>query len=72
MALFRGELTAWRVAFLYAADHFPAFGAGINGPQLSGVFRAYFPNAPIFVAHSIYFWRSWVTMGSSGWQSTCC
>ena len=54
-ASFQGRLHAWRVAFMYASDHFP-FGAGIYGAQLPGVYRAYYPNDPILhAAHSIYF-----------------
>ena len=51
---FQGRVTAWHVAFRYAADHFP-FGAGFYGPQLSGVFNSYFPNEDAHAAHSIYF-----------------
>jgi putative inorganic carbon (HCO3(-)) transporter len=51
---FTGRVFAWRVAVNYAADHFP-FGAGFYGPQLAGVFHAYFPNEFIHAAHSIYF-----------------
>ena len=53
-ASFEGRLYAWRVAFYYARDHFP-FGAGLYGPQLGGIFHAYFPKQPIHAAHSIYF-----------------
>jgi putative inorganic carbon (HCO3(-)) transporter len=53
-ASFSGRLTAWRVAFLYARDHFP-FGAGFYGPQLKGIYNAYFPNESYHAAHSIYF-----------------
>ena len=51
---FTGRLMAWRVAYLYASDHFP-FGAGFYGPQLGAVFHSYFPNAFLHAAHSIYF-----------------
>src|SRR6185312_9610623 len=37
-ASFEGRLYAWRVAYLYASDHFP-FGAGFYGPQLGNVFH---------------------------------
>lgn len=51
---FEGRVMAWKVAFMYATDHFP-FGAGFYGPQLSGIFNAYFPGAMTHAAHSIYF-----------------
>jgi probable O-glycosylation ligase (exosortase A-associated) len=51
---FEGRLYAWRVAFLYASQHFP-FGAGFYGPQLPGVFHYYFPDQTPRAAHSIYF-----------------
>jgi probable O-glycosylation ligase (exosortase A-associated) len=51
---FEGRLYAWRVAFRYASDHFP-FGAGFYGPQLSAIFRHYFPDQTPHAAHSIYF-----------------
>lgn len=51
---FQGRVMAWQVAFKYATDHFP-FGAGFYGPQLSGIFNAYFPGATTHAAHSIYF-----------------
>ncbi len=54
MDLFQGRVTAWHVAFQYAADHFP-FGAGFYGPQLSGIFNSYFPYETAHAAHSIYF-----------------
>ena len=50
----QGRLYAWRVAFLYASDHFP-FGAGFSGPQLGLIFHHYFPDQPAHAAHSIYF-----------------
>lgn len=53
-ASFTGRLTAWRVAYMYARDHFP-FGAGFYGPQLKGIFNYYFPDQPYHAAHSIYF-----------------
>ena len=51
---FAGRVMAWKVAFKYATDHFP-FGAGFYGPQLTGIFNAYFPGANNHAAHSIYF-----------------
>ena len=39
---FEGRLYAWRVAFLYASQHFP-FGAGFYGAQLGVIFHQYFP-----------------------------
>jgi putative inorganic carbon (HCO3(-)) transporter len=51
---FEGRLDAWRVAFLYASDHFP-FGAGFYGPQLAAIFHHYLPDRPPRAAHSIYF-----------------
>jgi putative inorganic carbon (HCO3(-)) transporter len=51
---FTGRLMAWRVAYMYASDHFP-FGAGFYGPQLGTLFHAYFPNEYLHAAHSIYF-----------------
>lgn len=51
---FEGRLYAWRVAFLYASDHFP-FGAGFYGPQLEPIFHHYFPDQLLHAAHSIYF-----------------
>ena len=53
-ASFHGRWIAWQVATRYATDHFP-FGAGFYGPQLSGIFNAYFPLEPNHAAHSIYF-----------------
>jgi probable O-glycosylation ligase (exosortase A-associated) len=53
-ASFEGRVYAWRVAFLYAADHFP-FGAGFYGPQLAVIFNHYFPDQVARAAHSIYF-----------------
>jgi putative inorganic carbon (hco3(-)) transporter len=51
---FQGRLTAWSVAYQYAADHFP-LGAGFAGPQLKAVYNYYYPNAETHAAHSIYF-----------------
>lgn len=51
---FQGRVTAWRVAYLYATDHFP-FGAGLYGPQIKAVFGTYFPDEAVHAAHSIYF-----------------
>jgi putative inorganic carbon (HCO3(-)) transporter len=51
---FEGRVMAWKVAFRYATEHFP-FGAGFYGPQLTGIFNAYFPGANNHAAHSIYF-----------------
>jgi probable O-glycosylation ligase (exosortase A-associated) len=51
---FHGREVAWQVAYRYAVDHFP-FGAGFYGPQLSGVFHAYFPQEESHAAHSIFF-----------------
>ena len=53
-ASFTGRVTAWKVAFDYAVDHFP-FGAGFYGPQLPGIFNRYFPGEVAHAAHSIYF-----------------
>lgn len=53
-ASFQGRVTAWHVAFRYATDHFP-FGAGFYGPQLKGIFNAYYPGEDAHAAHSIYF-----------------
>jgi probable O-glycosylation ligase (exosortase A-associated) len=53
-ASFQGRLNAWRVAFLYASDHFP-FGAGFSAPQMSAVFNHYLPGEIPRAAHSIYF-----------------
>src|SRR5215469_10804963 len=53
-ASFSGRLTAWRVATLYATDHFP-FGAGFYGPQLGQIYHHYFPHEGVHAAHSIYF-----------------
>lgn len=50
----QGRLTAWRVAYNYAADHFP-LGAGFAGPQRKAVYNYYYPNAETHAAHSIYF-----------------
>jgi putative inorganic carbon (hco3(-)) transporter len=51
---FQGRVTAWKVAFMYATDHFP-FGAGMYGPQINSLFQHYFPAATVHAAHSIYF-----------------
>lgn len=51
---FEGRLDAWRIAFLYASDHFP-FGAGFYGPQLAAIFHQYLPDQIPHAAHSIYF-----------------
>ncbi len=50
----QGRLTAWSVAYNYAADHFP-LGAGFAGPQRKAVYNYYYPNAETHAAHSIYF-----------------
>ena len=51
---FQGRLTAWSVAYRYAAEHFP-LGAGFAGPQRPAVYHAYYPDAETHAAHSIYF-----------------
>ena len=51
---FSGRVTAWRVAFGYARDHFP-FGAGFSGPEQAVVFSVYAPGQQSHAAHSIYF-----------------
>ncbi|MGH6876652.1 MAG: putative O-glycosylation ligase, exosortase A system-associated [Rhizomicrobium sp.] len=51
---FEGRVTAWKVAWMYACDHFP-FGAGFIGPALSPLFHSYFPGKTVLAAHSIYF-----------------
>jgi probable O-glycosylation ligase (exosortase A-associated) len=51
---FEGRMYSWRVAFLYASDHFP-FGAGFYGLQLGTIYRHYFPDRDPLAAHSIYF-----------------
>ena len=51
---FQGRVMAWKVAFRYAAEHFP-FGAGFYGPQLGAIFHQYFPGEEPHAAHSIYF-----------------
>ena len=51
---FQGRLNAWKVAYLYATDHFP-FGAGFYAPQLPNIFNHYLPDADNHAAHSIYF-----------------
>lgn len=53
-ASFNGRLTAWRVAAMYATDHFP-FGAGFYAPQLGPIYHHYFPHEYVHAAHSIYF-----------------
>lgn len=53
-ASFEGRIYAWRVAFLYASQHFP-FGAGFYAPQLPVIFKQYFPDQIPLAAHSIYF-----------------
>lgn len=53
-ASFEGRIYAWRVAYLYASDHFP-FGAGFYAPQLSAIFNRYLPGQTPHAAHSIYF-----------------
>ena len=53
-ASFQGRLYSWRVAFLYASDHFP-LGAGFYGPQLGALYNQYFPDRVPLAAHSIYF-----------------
>jgi probable O-glycosylation ligase (exosortase A-associated) len=61
-ASFAGRLTAWRVAALYATDHFP-FGAGFYAPQLGAIYHHYFPHEYPHAAHSIYF----QVLGEHGW-----
>jgi putative inorganic carbon (HCO3(-)) transporter len=51
---FQGRVTAWKVAFYYARDHFP-FGAGFSGAEQGFVFNYYFPGYATHSAHSIYF-----------------
>ena len=51
---FQGRIMAWKVAFMYATEHFP-FGAGFYGPQLNAIFHQYFPGEEAHAAHSIYF-----------------
>jgi putative inorganic carbon (HCO3(-)) transporter len=63
---FEGRLYAWRVAFLYASDHFP-FGAGFYGPQLAAIFHNYFPDQTPRAAHSIYF----QVLGEHGFIGLC-
>jgi probable O-glycosylation ligase (exosortase A-associated) len=53
-ASFNGRLISWRVAALYATDHFP-FGAGFYAPQLAPIYHHYFPHEAVLAAHSIYF-----------------
>jgi probable O-glycosylation ligase (exosortase A-associated) len=59
---FQGRVTAWRVAWGYARDHFP-FGAGFSGPELPQIFDRYAPGADTHAAHSIYF----QVLGDNGW-----
>jgi probable O-glycosylation ligase (exosortase A-associated) len=51
---FTGRVTAWKVAWGYAVDHFP-FGAGLSGPERPQVFSRYAPGLESHAAHSIYF-----------------
>jgi len=51
---FHGRIVAWKVATMYARDHFP-FGAGFAGAVLGPVFNHYFPDENAHAAHSIYF-----------------
>ncbi len=51
---FHGRVVAWRVATLYALEHFP-FGAGFSAAQLPPIFNHYFPDEEAHAAHSIYF-----------------
>ena len=53
-ASFEGRVQAWRVAFMYANDHFP-FGAGFEGTAVGAIFHHYIPDVVLHVAHSIYF-----------------
>jgi probable O-glycosylation ligase (exosortase A-associated) len=53
-ASFQGRVTAWKVATLYAIEHFP-LGAGFNGAETRLVFQHYFPEEGVHAAHSIYF-----------------
>jgi probable O-glycosylation ligase (exosortase A-associated) len=49
---FQGRVTAWKVAFYYARDHFP-IGAGFDGA--GQIFHTYFPRETARAAHSIFF-----------------
>ena len=49
-----GRFDAWRVALLYASEHFP-FGAGFSCLQLPVLFHHYLPDQTPRAAHSIYF-----------------
>ena len=60
-ASFQGRVTAWRVAYSYARDHFP-FGSGLDGTQEAGIYFQYAPGETFHVAHSIYF----QVLGDSG------
>jgi len=51
---FQGRVDAWKVAYMYANDHFP-FGAGFYAPQLASIFNTYMPGHITHAAHSIYF-----------------
>jgi probable O-glycosylation ligase (exosortase A-associated) len=53
-ASFEGRLDAWRVAFLYAKDHFP-IGAGFSAVQMAKIYNLYSPGHSPHAAHSIYF-----------------
>jgi putative inorganic carbon (HCO3(-)) transporter len=61
---FQGRVMAWKVAYLYATDHFP-FGAGFYGPQLAQVWDRYAPGTVNHAAHSIYF----QVLGEHGWPA---
>lgn len=51
---FQARITAWKVNYMYASDHFP-IGAGFNGTEQPAVFHHYMPTKVVHVAHSIYF-----------------
>jgi probable O-glycosylation ligase (exosortase A-associated) len=51
---FQGRVTAWKVAYYYARDHFP-LGAGFSGAEQGFIFNSYFPGQDTHAAHSIYF-----------------
>lgn len=51
---FEGRVTSWKVAYMYARDHFP-FGAGFYGPQVASLYHQYFPDHVALAAHSIFF-----------------
>jgi len=53
-ASFQGRVSAWRVAFAYARDHFPV-GSGLDGTQEARIFFQYAPGEQFHAAHSIYF-----------------